>query len=82
MIFYFILFYAGSEIDQLYKICRVLGTPDWNIFPEATNISRLLSVSYSEVNQFLNSLTNFLQYFSIFQFPFASLNFSFFFFFV
>ncbi|KAL6338392.1 hypothetical protein AAG906_020476 [Vitis piasezkii] len=47
-----VLFQSSSytlEIDQLYKICCVLGTPDWTIFPEATNISRLLSVSYSEI---------------------------------
>lgn len=43
------IFPGESEIDQLYKICCVLGTPDWTIFPEATNISRLLSVSYSEI---------------------------------
>ncbi|XP_059594211.1 serine/threonine-protein kinase MHK isoform X2 [Vitis vinifera] len=43
------IFPGESEIDQLYKICCVLGTPDWTIFSEATNISRLLSVSYSEI---------------------------------
>ncbi|KAG6411891.1 hypothetical protein SASPL_124544 [Salvia splendens] len=38
-----------SEIDQLYKICCVLGAPDWRAFPQATNISRLVDISYSEV---------------------------------
>lgn len=42
-------FCDGSEIDQLYKVCCILGAPDWNAFPEATNISRLISISYSEV---------------------------------
>lgn len=33
-----------SEMDQLYKICCVLGTPDLTIFPEGTNISRLFGI--------------------------------------
>lgn len=40
----------SSEIDQLYKICCVLGAPDWNTFPEATNISRLVDITYSDVS--------------------------------
>lgn len=40
----------GSEIDQLYKICCVLGAPEWNIFPEAANISRLVDITYSDVS--------------------------------
>lgn len=41
----------GSEIDQLCKICQILGVPDLNIFPEGTNTSRLLSIfSYEEVS--------------------------------
>ncbi|TYH64071.1 hypothetical protein ES332_D07G240900v1 [Gossypium tomentosum] len=47
------IFPGESEIDQLYKICCVLGAPDWTSFPEATNISRLINISYSEI-----SLTN------------------------
>lgn len=43
------IFPGDSEIDQLYKICCILGAPDWTAFPEATNISRLISVSYSEI---------------------------------
>ena len=40
-----------SEIDQLCKICKILGVPDLNIFPEGTNTSRLLSVfCYEEVS--------------------------------
>ncbi|KAK4482971.1 hypothetical protein RD792_010145 [Penstemon davidsonii] len=43
-------FFPGeSEIDQLYKICCVLGAPDWNTFREVTNISRLLDITYSEI---------------------------------
>nr|GMD87979.1 serine/threonine-protein kinase MHK isoform X1 [Ipomoea batatas] len=36
-------------MDQLYKICCVLGTPDWNAFPEARNISRLIDISYLNI---------------------------------
>ncbi|KAH1081569.1 hypothetical protein J1N35_021330 [Gossypium stocksii] len=43
------IFPGESEIDQLYKICCVLGAPDWTSFPEATNISRLINISYSEI---------------------------------
>ncbi|WRX08448.1 Protein kinase domain - like 10 [Theobroma cacao] len=43
------IFPGESEIDQLYKICCVLGAPDWTSFPEATNISRLIHISYSEI---------------------------------
>ncbi|KAL1162879.1 hypothetical protein V6Z11_A07G232100 [Gossypium hirsutum] len=42
------IFPGESEIDQLYKICCVLGAPDWISFPEATNISRLINISYSD----------------------------------
>ncbi|KAL0286378.1 UNVERIFIED_CONTAM: Serine/threonine-protein kinase MHK [Sesamum angustifolium] len=43
------IFPGESEIDQLYKICCVLGAPDWKTFPEATNISRLVDITYSEI---------------------------------
>ncbi|XP_015582032.2 serine/threonine-protein kinase MHK isoform X2 [Ricinus communis] len=43
------IFPGESEIDQLYKICCVLGTPDWTTFPGATNISRLMNICYSEI---------------------------------
>lgn len=43
------IFPGDSEIDQLYKVCCILGAPDWTAFPEATNISRLISISYSEI---------------------------------
>ncbi|KAL8496178.1 hypothetical protein ACS0TY_020045 [Phlomoides rotata] len=44
------IFPGESEIDQLYKICRVLGAPQWNIFPGAINISRLVEITYSDTN--------------------------------
>ncbi|XP_019188617.1 PREDICTED: serine/threonine-protein kinase MHK isoform X2 [Ipomoea nil] len=43
------IFPGESEMDQLYKICCVLGTPDWNAFPEARNISRLIDISYLHI---------------------------------
>ncbi|CAI0426417.1 unnamed protein product [Linum tenue] len=43
------IFPGESELDQLYKICCILGSPDWNTFPEATNISRLINISHSEI---------------------------------
>ncbi|XP_057482840.1 serine/threonine-protein kinase MHK-like isoform X1 [Actinidia eriantha] len=43
------IFPGESEIDQLYKICCVLGTPDWITFPEARNISLLININYSEI---------------------------------
>lgn len=48
---YIVVSYMDSEIDQLCKICKILGVPDLNIFPEGTNTSRLLSIfSYEEVS--------------------------------
>jgi protein kinase/renal tumor antigen len=41
----------SSEIDQLYKICCVLGKPDWTTFPEAKSISRIMSISHTEFPQ-------------------------------
>ncbi|GMH20398.1 hypothetical protein Nepgr_022239 [Nepenthes gracilis] len=43
------IFPGESEMDQLYKICCVLGAPDWTTFPEAKNISQLINISYSEI---------------------------------
>ncbi|KAK6940487.1 Protein kinase domain [Dillenia turbinata] len=43
------IFPGESEIDQLYKICCVLGSPDWTAFPEAVNVSRLIDLTYSEM---------------------------------
>ncbi|KAK2971430.1 hypothetical protein RJ640_025380 [Escallonia rubra] len=43
------IFPGESEMDQLYKIFCVLGTPDWFSFPEAKNVSRLFRISYSEL---------------------------------
>ncbi|XP_033131298.1 serine/threonine-protein kinase MHK isoform X2 [Brassica rapa] len=45
------LFPGESEIDQLYKICSVLGKPDWTTFPEAKSISRIMSISHTEFPQ-------------------------------
>ncbi|KMT03875.1 hypothetical protein BVRB_8g188110 isoform B [Beta vulgaris subsp. vulgaris] len=43
------IFPGESETDQIYKICCVLGAPDWAVFPEAKNITQLISISYSEM---------------------------------
>ncbi|KAF4367536.1 hypothetical protein CsatB_024857 [Cannabis sativa] len=44
------IFPGESEIDQLFKICCVLGTPDIASFPEGTNISRLFGiVNYEKI---------------------------------
>ncbi|KAH9603672.1 hypothetical protein KSS87_009248 [Heliosperma pusillum] len=43
------IFPGESEIDQLYKICYVLGAPDCATFPEAKNITQLINISYSEI---------------------------------
>ncbi|CAM8973561.1 unnamed protein product [Rhodiola kirilowii] len=43
------IFPGDSEVDQLHKICCVLGAPNWNTFSDATNISRLTSVCFSEI---------------------------------
>lgn len=43
------IFPGESETDQLYKICCVLGAPDWTAFPEAKNITQLINISYSEI---------------------------------
>uniref|UniRef100_A0A2P2LV81 cyclin-dependent kinase n=1 Tax=Rhizophora mucronata TaxID=61149 RepID=A0A2P2LV81_RHIMU len=43
------IFPGESELDQLYKICCILGAPDWTTFPEATNIPRLMEISYSTI---------------------------------
>lgn len=42
------IFPGESEIDQLYKICCVLGAPDWTAFPQVRNITQLINISYSE----------------------------------
>ncbi|KDP45288.1 hypothetical protein JCGZ_15153 [Jatropha curcas] len=44
------IFPGESEIDQLYKICCILGTPDRTTFPGATNIARLMNICYSEIS--------------------------------
>ncbi|XP_042517344.1 serine/threonine-protein kinase MHK-like isoform X2 [Macadamia integrifolia] len=43
------IFPGESETDQLYKICCVLGTPDWTTFPEEMNVSRLINFSFSKI---------------------------------
>ncbi|KAJ8428482.1 hypothetical protein Cgig2_029935 [Carnegiea gigantea] len=39
---------VDSEIDQLYKICCVLGVPDWGALPQSKNTAQLINISYSE----------------------------------
>lgn len=46
----------SSEIDQLYKICCVLGKPDWTTFPEAKSISRIMGISHTEVIKILKKV--------------------------
>ncbi|XP_041996099.1 serine/threonine-protein kinase MHK-like isoform X1 [Salvia splendens] len=43
------IFPGESEIDQLYKISCVFGAPEWNTFPEAKDISRLVDITYSAI---------------------------------
>ncbi|XP_010243458.2 PREDICTED: serine/threonine-protein kinase MHK isoform X2 [Nelumbo nucifera] len=43
------IFPGESETDQLYKICCVLGTPDWTTLPEGMNVSRFANFSISEI---------------------------------
>ncbi|XP_034916012.1 serine/threonine-protein kinase MHK isoform X1 [Populus alba] len=43
------IFPGESEIDQLYKICCVLGTPELTAFPKATNVSQLMNLSCAEM---------------------------------
>lgn len=42
------IFPGESEADQFYKICRILGKPDWTAFPDAKNLSHLINICYSE----------------------------------
>ncbi|PIA35926.1 hypothetical protein AQUCO_03400071v1 [Aquilegia coerulea] len=44
----FPIFPGESESDQLFKICCVLGTPDWTILPEGMNLPSI-NFSSSEV---------------------------------
>ncbi|XP_024451412.1 serine/threonine-protein kinase MHK isoform X3 [Populus trichocarpa] len=43
------IFPGESEIDQLYKICCVLGTPELTAFPKATNVSQLMNLSCADM---------------------------------
>ncbi|KAJ6334018.1 hypothetical protein OIU78_011014 [Salix suchowensis] len=43
------IFPGESEIDQLYKICCVLGTPEPTVFPKASNVSLLMNLSCAEI---------------------------------
>ncbi|KAK9138452.1 hypothetical protein Sjap_009046 [Stephania japonica] len=45
----FPMFPGQSEMDQLYKICCVLGTPDWTDLPEGMNLGRLINLGVSEI---------------------------------
>ncbi|KAG9149356.1 hypothetical protein Leryth_003319 [Lithospermum erythrorhizon] len=44
------IFPGESELDQLYKICCVLGSPNWNTFPEAQNMFQVLGIHYTEIS--------------------------------
>ncbi|KAJ6403733.1 hypothetical protein OIU84_012021 [Salix udensis] len=44
------IFPGESEIDQLYKICCVLGTPEPAVFPKASNVSLLMNLSCAEIS--------------------------------
>lgn len=62
----------SSEIDQLYKICSVLGKPNWTTFPEAKSISRIMSISHTEVrylNEVAYKIFNLISEFLYEQFP-------------
>lgn len=43
------LFPGESEIDQLYKIRCVLGTPEWALFPDARNVTQLMNLRFPVV---------------------------------
>ncbi|OVA11853.1 Protein kinase domain [Macleaya cordata] len=43
------IFPGESETDQLYKICCVLGTPDWTMLREGMHLSQLTNISFSEI---------------------------------
>ncbi|KAL5702869.1 cyclin-dependent kinase [Ranunculus cassubicifolius] len=44
----FPIFPGESETDQLFKICRILGTPNWSNLPEGINHSCLINCQFSE----------------------------------
>ncbi|BBH09998.1 Protein kinase superfamily protein [Prunus dulcis] len=50
------IFPGESEIDQLFKICCVLGTPDLTIFADGTNASRLCGIINYEKASFCMDL--------------------------
>ncbi|XP_057549820.1 serine/threonine-protein kinase MHK-like [Amaranthus tricolor] len=43
------IFPGECELDQLHKICCVLGSPEWTMFPEAKNFTELLNISHSGI---------------------------------
>ncbi|GJM97236.1 hypothetical protein PR202_ga14147 [Eleusine coracana subsp. coracana] len=43
------LFPGESETDQLYKICAVLGTPDYAVWPEGMNLPRSSSFKFFQI---------------------------------
>ncbi|TVU44148.1 hypothetical protein EJB05_03582 [Eragrostis curvula] len=43
------LFPGESETDQLYKICAVLGTPDYTVWPEGMNLPRSCSFNFFQI---------------------------------
>lgn len=42
------LFPGSSEVDQLFKICSVLGTPDKNDWPEGYRLSSVIQFQFPE----------------------------------
>ncbi|XP_021720121.1 serine/threonine-protein kinase MHK-like isoform X1 [Chenopodium quinoa] len=43
------IFPGESEIDQLYKICSILGAPNWSVFPDANNHAQLVNICHSQI---------------------------------
>lgn len=44
------LFNGSSEMDQLYKICSVLGTPTQKSWPEGSQLATKLGISFPQCN--------------------------------
>ncbi|VAI40169.1 unnamed protein product [Triticum turgidum subsp. durum] len=43
------LFPGETETDQVYKICAVLGTPDYSLWPEGMNLPRSSSFQFFQI---------------------------------
>ncbi|ERN10085.1 cyclin-dependent kinase F-3 [Amborella trichopoda] len=42
------LFPGESETDQIYKICNVLGTPDFSVWPDGVNLKRAMNFHFMQ----------------------------------